>query len=527
MLQAMLVLELVVAVVGHGVAMIVERTPAPVPWPYLTGALTLGLFPAFWLSRQKEPCWGAMLNAGVVMLFLAGCMHNGDDQLAKQGSLLVIGAPLIPAYNFIGATKTTAIAVGVVLLSGVLAWTSGMDIQHYTVVATTLVLYLAMIVGMAWASQADLQELEEASEARQELLTHISHELRTPLNGIMGLTDLTLATELSGEQRRYLGMVRSSATGLLHGINDLLDMAKARADTLTLVNTPFDPAVEARLVVESLQPQAEARGLSMELEMDALPEALKGDPVRLRQVLANLVGNAIKYTDEGSVTVTLDYSDSLILRVQDTGIGIEPERLPDIFDAFSQVSDNKHAAGGTGLGLAITAELVGRMEGTIEVESSPGKGTVFIVRLPLRVTDEPVGEESWSGPLHLRSLSTDDLSTAGVALVAEDNQVNRFLLQTLLTKQGWEVLLAEDGRRAVELAERADIVLMDVQMPELDGLEATRLIRASGSTVPIVALTAHATEHDREACLAAGMNAFLTKPLRIADVLDTIARVTA
>jgi hypothetical protein len=150
------------------------------------------------------------------------------------------------------------------------------------------------------------------------------------------------------------------------------------------------------------------------------------------------------------------------------------------------------------------------------------------VRLPLLVSDEPVGEESWSGPLHLRSLSLDaSIAGSRVALVAEDNQVNRFLLQTLLTKQGWEVLVAEDGRRAVELAGRADIVLMDVQMPELDGLEATRLIRESGNRVPIIALTAHATEHDRESCLAAGMNAFLTKPLRIADVLDTIVRVTA
>ena len=215
---------------------------------------------------------------------------------------------------------------------------------------------------------------------------------------------------------------------------------------------------------------------------------------------------------------------TLHLQVSDTGLGIEKDRLSEIFEAYAQIESGRDARGGAGLGLAITAQLVERMGGTITVDSTLGVGSVFTTTLPLPLSDLEVHEEIWSNPL---DQATPEAPSSGTVLIAEDNAVNRFLLESLLTKKGWAVLVAENGAQAIELAPQADIVLMDVQMPEVDGLVATQRLRAQGLSLPIVALTARTGDADREACMEVGMNAFLTKPLDVAEVLETVTRLTS
>jgi signal transduction histidine kinase/ligand-binding sensor domain-containing protein/ActR/RegA family two-component response regulator len=386
----------------------------------------------------------------------------------------------------------------------------------------------------AEAALVDAREAAiEASRLKSEFLANMSHEIRTPMNGVIGMTDLALEHALEPRVREYLQTVRSSADALLHVINDILDFAKIEAGKLDLAAIDFDLRQLVTDVVTLLGPRARDKGLVFSCDLpSSLPPRLVGDPLRLRQVLTNLVGNALKFTDSGDVRVEVsavaapDAGRPIGLRfaVTDTGIGIAESDRARIFDAFTQADGSStRRFGGTGLGLAISAQLVQLMGGRLEVASELGRGSTFSFVISFVVAEAPAvtPERTRIVPAG-RRLSV---------LVAEDNPVNQLLTQRLLEKAGHTVTMVDTGAAALDALTRAtfDVVLMDVQMPEMNGFEATRGIRESegavGRRIPIIALTAHAMRGDRERCLDAGMDGYVTKPIRADDLYSVLADI--
>ncbi len=395
---------------------------------------------------------------------------------------------------------------------------------------------------------------EAASRAKSEFMANISHEVRTPLNGIIGMTELLLASVLVADQRQYLSLVRSSADSLLQIINDILDFSTIEAGHLRFDAAAFNLGAGLSAALDPLAVSARQKGLEFTVTLGpGLPVAVIGDSGRVGQVMTNLVGNAIKFTPTGAITVDVgamapqagDAPDVVRVRatVADTGIGITADKHALIFEAFTQADGStSRRFGGTGLGLSIAASIVRRMGGDITVDSEPGRGATFVATFTLqrpRGADLPglSGEAS-------RLLAQADVAAApewcaavrGAALeilLVEDNPVNQRLAQEILQRRGHHVVLTENGREALDaLAERDfDIVLMDVQMPEMNGLDATRAIRAaearSGRHIPIVAMTAHAMPGDRERCLAAGMDEYLTKPVHVEALVAQVERMAA
>lgn len=378
----------------------------------------------------------------------------------------------------------------------------------------------------------------EAQETRARFLANISHELRTPLNGIIGLTDLSMREEVPDAVRQNLEMVGGSGRHMLMLVDDILDFTKIEHGQFDLLNRPFSLRKMLRDVCGQLRPLAAQRELELVEDIDpTLPDGFIGDAQRLSQVILNLGSNAIKFTDDGSVTVRCrprrSAGDRVMLHVevQDTGIGIPEDQYQVIFEAFRQVDDSSaRRHGGTGLGLAICSYLVKRMGGEIWVESWPGRGSKFHFTVILwpdhkqQVVAAGAGTEAADAADRTQDTTS---SPRRRVLVAEDNRINQQLMLRLLARMGHEVELAVNGLEAVEACrrERFDIVLMDLQMPELDGLEATERIRALDGEhhTPIVALTANAMSSDRDRCLAAGMDDFLAKPVK-AEVLDELLR---
>lgn len=380
------------------------------------------------------------------------------------------------------------------------------------------------------------REAEAAAQAKGRFLAIMSHEIRTPLNAVLGFNELLAGTELDETQRHFVETIGRSGRHLTQIINDVLDFSKIESGGLTLERIAVDLGDVVRNTVRMFQPDAEAKGLVLRCDIDeCIRPAVLADPKRLRQIITNLVGNAIKFTDRGSVVVRVrcigGEGDRGVVRidVEDTGVGIPPEVQRKLFRPFVQAdSSTTRKYGGTGLGLAISKQLVELMGGAIEVASEPGRGTTFSVTLPLeRAPDDEVARNA-SRTFAAARAPRPTLQGLRV-LVAEDDETSRQLVQRLLARLGCTVAFASNGQEAVEAVARDayPIVLMDVDMPVMDGIEATHRIRAQfrDDVQPyIVALTAHAMPGDRERCEAAGMNDFVAKPLRLADLEAALSR---
>ena len=370
-----------------------------------------------------------------------------------------------------------------------------------------------------------------------EFLANVSHEILTPMDGILGMTGLVLETELTSEQRRYLEMVSASADRLLGVVNDIFDYSQLEAGRIQLARTDFDllDLLECDLYILKLAAEHKKIDLLHSIDPD-LPRFVNGDPDRLRQVLVNLVNNAIKFTDKGLVTVDVTIAGytagNLVVKfsVTDTGIGVSLEKQKGIFDSPGTVwGVDGHKQSGTGLGLAVSAKLTALAGGEIGLESEPGEGATFWFEWPFAVSSEQ-GRHAEARTVDDESSGNSFLLRGSRVLLAEDEPISCALTQTLLQQAGVDVSVVENGIQAVEEIEKGDygIVLMDVQMPVMDGLAATQKIRdrerGSGRHQSIIALTAHALHGDRERCLQAGMDDYLTKPVSKDQLIDMLTK---
>ena len=408
------------------------------------------------------------------------------------------------------------------------ATTSPVDDQFYAI-ASDLTDRMEAEVALRQAKE----EAEQAARARSAFLANMSHEIRTPLNSLVGLSELLRDSVTDSEHRNWAQSAAVAAESLLHILNDILDLSKVESGRLTLEAVPFNLRALVDEVLTLLAHTSVSQDVNLKMDYpEETPVHFVGDALRLRQILSNLVGNALKFTHAGHVCVrvgVLEDHAGVSLAVEDTGIGIDPAQHEHIFGKFTQAEDSTaRRYGGTGLGLAISRQLCRHMGGDLVVDSAPGAGATFTALLPLPRDNEAAGDASpRKGPAPEPAWPALGLTV----LVAEDTRMNQVVAEANLKRMGCRVVLAGNGAEAVRLFEETqpDIVFMDVSMPVMDGCQATRAIRAGerahGKTIPIVAMTANATPEDEEYCLAAGMDAFMPKPVRWRDVPQVMQRL--
>ena len=374
---------------------------------------------------------------------------------------------------------------------------------------------------------------KQSIEAKQQFLAKVTHEIRTPMNAIVGFGKLLSKTSLEDKQKKFVDAISTSGDNLLLIVNDLLDTAKIEAGKMSFEEIPFSIREVVSSVVTLLHYKAAEKNIALSVKIDSkVPSYLLGDPTRLNQVLVNLAGNAVKFTEKGLVEISIQCETiennkaTLKLEVRDTGIGIAEDKLPTVFDSFIQANnDTSRKYGGTGLGLTIAKQIVELQSGTICVNSKLGEGTTFCIGLTFPVTDMVItAEENTTGS----NFDNQQLQNIKI-LLAEDNHLNHLLMESILTEWGVEMKIAINGTQAIEMLqkERFDLVLMDVHMPEMDGYQASQFIRKQLpeplSLIPIIAITANASEEDKNTCIEAGMNDFISKPFKPEELILKIS----